>query len=48
MVFLNKLHTEKINSDFCSVVVQFSTKYLEVTKRAVLIKKIVVKKKQFY
>ena len=48
MVFLSKLHTEKVSSDFGGEVTQFFTDYLEVTGGAALIRKTVVEETQFH
>ena len=48
MVFLSKLHTEKLSWDFGGEVAQFSTEYLEVTRGTALIRKTVVEETQFH
>lgn len=47
MVFLSKLHIEKINSDLGGKVAWISMEYLEIMERAALIKKTVVEKRNF-
>ena len=47
MVFLSKLHIEKINSDLGGKVAWISMEYLEIIEKVALIKKTVVEKRNF-